>query len=282
MDLKEREVQFNKRWDIIITDSYEEAFLKFKTRILNVFKDIDSQVSAKSKREFCQYYAIPEKVRPSKNAKPRSSGIIESRLRLQNNEKEFYRLIEIILSLDISANGYSSNQPYDNTKKNIISDIEKAIKLSEVNVVMSVISKNNVILYPKGEELLDDELVNLPLSFLSPESAQHFVDALKFYESKNSIKSAESLRRTIEEFLKNKLENTKALKENTKSIEPILKGKGTNSQVAKITGQIFNYLDTYFNDNSKHNDGIISEEENEFLIYQVGVLLRYINNAIKN
>jgi hypothetical protein len=278
MDLKEREVQFNKRWDIRTTDSYEEAFSKFKTRILNVFKDIDFQVSSESKTKFCQYYAIPEKVRPSKNGKPRSSGLIESRLRMQNNEKEFYRLIEIILLLDISHDGFS-NRPYDTTKQNIIRGVEESIKLSEVNVSISIISKNNVILYPKGEELLDEELVDLPLSFLNAESAIHFVDALKFYESNSSIKSAESLRRTIEEFLKNKLENTKGLKENIVELLQKLKSDNRDPIIRNIIHKIFDYLDIYFNENSKHHDGDINEAENEFLIYQVGLLLRYINKV---
>lgn len=280
MDLKEREVQFNKRWDITTTDSYEEAFSKFKTRILNVFKDIDFQVSSESRTKFCQYYAISEKVRPSKNGRTDSSGIIELMLRQENNEKEFYRLIEIILLLDISKDGYSSNKIYDNTKKNIISDIEEAIKLSEVNVAIT--TGRDIYLYPKGEELLDEELVNVPLSFLNSESSQEFIDALKFYDSHNPIESAEKLRRTLEEFLRYKLNNKKGFKENIKDIEAALKQKGTNSQVASIIKTICNYLDHYFNDQSKHNRGNIIEEENEFLIYQVGVLLRYINNAIKN
>jgi hypothetical protein len=75
------------------------------------------------------------------------------------------------------------------------------------------------------------------------------------------------------------LNNEKGLKENRQAIEDILNAKGANSQVAKITGLIFNYLDHYFDSHSKHNRGVISEAENEFLIYQVGLLLRYINKV---
>ena len=42
----------------------------------------------------------------------------------------------------------------------------------------------------------------------------------------------------------------------------------------------FNYLDKYFNENSKHGDGNINEPENEFLIYQVGLFMRYIDKVI--
>jgi len=140
-----------------------------------------------------------------------------------------------------------------------------------------------VILYPKGEKELDNELVNFPLSFLDKDSGAHFVQALKFFQSKNFIKSAESLRRSLEEFLKKKLNNTKGLDANITELQKKLKSDGRDAQVRNIIGSIFNYLDQYFNDNSKHNDGDINNTENEFLIYQTGLLMRYIENQkIKN
>jgi len=45
--------------------------------------------------------------------------------------------------------------------------------------------------------------------------------------------------------------------------------------------QIFSYLDQYFNENSKHQDGDIDEIENEFLVYQTGLLMRCLNRVIK-
>ena len=59
-----------------------------------------------------------------------------------------------------------------------------------------------------------------------------------------------------------------------------LKSDKRDAQVRNIIGSIFNYLDQYFNENSKHNDGDIDDAENEFLIYQTGLLMRYLNNTI--
>lgn len=124
-------------------------------------------------------------------------------------------------------------------------------------------------------------MVNLPLSFLNKESTDHFVQALQFYQTKKHVKSAESLRRSLEEFLRNKLQNFKGLSANIKELQTKLKVDGRDAQVKNIIGSIFKYLDQYFNKNSKHNDGDIDDSENEFLIYQVGLLMRYLNNVMQ-
>lgn len=45
-----------------------------------------------------------------------------------------------------------------------------------------------------------------------------------------------------------------------------------------IIFQNFNFIDKYFNENSKHNDGDLQNFDNEFVIYQTGLLMRYIEN----
>ena len=130
---------------------------------------------------------------------------------------------------------------------------------------------------------MDEKLVNDVLEFLPTESSGHFVSALKFYEecgNENCIKSAESLRRALEEFLRFKLNNTMGLQQNIKETGKELKKRGGDAQIRNIIAQIFGYLDQYFNENSKHNDGEIDEPENEFLIYQIGLLMRYLNRIL--
>ena len=46
--------------------------------------------------------------------------------------------------------------------------------------------------------------------------------------------------------------------------------------IRNIISQVFSYLDQYFNENSKHANGDINNIENEFLIYRIGILMRYI------
>ena len=270
--------KFNKRWSITSTDSYEEAFSKFKTRILNIFKGIDQHVTDESISAFCQYYGIEEKWHTQMYGDHSWSTNIGDRLNGEDDEKEFYRLIELIFSLDITETwGYHQNIEY--SKNFLLRDVANAVELSDVNVSITV-SDGEVILYPKGEKELDKELVDSPLSFLNKESADHFIQALKFYQSKKHIKSAESLRRTLEEFLRHKLRNSKGLAANIAEFQTKLKSDKRDAQVRNIIGSIFNYLDQYFNENSKHNDGDIDDAENEFLIYQTGLLMRYLNNTI--
>lgn len=278
MNLKERMQKFNKRWNIVSTDSYDEAFKKFRTRVLNIFQGIDLHLTDASITEFCQYYGITERWQSQPYGDHTWSTNVIDRLNEENDEKEFYRLIELIFSLDIiSTVGYDRRYTY--SKDILFRDIVNAVELSDVNVSVTA-SDGEVILYPKGEKKLDEELVNSPLSFLNNESAEHFVQALQFYQSKKYIKSAESLRRSLEEFLRHKLKNSKGLDANIADLQKQLKSDKRDPQVRNILFQVFNYLDQYFNENSKHNDGDINDSENEYLIYQTGLLMRYINRNI--
>lgn len=266
---------FNKRWDITIEESYEVSFEKFKTRILNIFKDIDEHVTKESISAFCQYYGIEEIWSNSFYGDDSWSTNIIDRFKVENNEKEFYRLIELVFSLDITSTmGYDRRYTY--SRSILFQDVTNAIDLSDTNVSITV-ANEDVILYPKGEKEFDEELVNRTLGFLNDQSNQHFESALKLYQGNNPIKSAESLRRSIEEFLRYKLQNSNGLEANIKELQKTLKSDQREPQVRNIIFQTFTYLDQYFNENSKHNDGDIDPAENEFLIYQTGLLMRYIN-----
>ncbi|MDD2656799.1 MAG: hypothetical protein PHQ18_04530 [Patescibacteria group bacterium] len=278
MDLKEKMERYNKRWNIILDESSEESFNKFKTRILNIFNDIDHNVSVNSITTFCQYLGIQEKRYVNNfSGNSRSTHIID-KLSNESNEEEFYRIIEIIFCLDIIE---TSNYPFglSYSKNILLRKVIEAINFSNVNVSITE-DNGEIILYPKGEDLLDKELVNEPLSFFEGSVNEHFVDALKSYQAKKHIKSAESLRRCLEEFLKYELQNDKGFKANILEIQKKIKLDGRDAQVRNIIGTILNYLDDYFNENSKHNDGNIDDSENEFLIYQVGLLARYINKNL--
>lgn len=278
MDLKGRMESFNKRWNVTLSESYEEAFKKFKQRILNIFKNIDHHVTKESIATFCQYYGIHEKWESNIYRDHSWSENIANRLIKENDEKEFYRLIELIFALDItSTRGYRQEIEY--SKDLLFSEVVKAVDLSNVNVAITAI-KGEVILYPKGEKELDSELVDYTLTFLNKEAGDHFVQALQFYQAKNPVKSAESLRRTLEEFLRFKLNNSKGLDGNITELQKTLKADKRDAQVRNIILQAFSCLDQYFNENSKHNDGDIDDSENEYLIYQIGLGLRYINRVI--
>ena len=266
MNLKEHRGDFNRRWKINSKELPKESFRKFKQRVLNLFTDdIIDQLTEESIAQFCNTFGIK-----------RSRRTIIDHVEKTESISEICRILEIIFSLD-----FALHLPYYYHSK-VKQSIKEIIEMSDVNVAIGE-SKVRLITYPQGEKKLDDELVNQVLNFLNPQSNKHFKEALTFYQKNTPVKSAESLRRCLEEFLRYKLKNEKGLEKNIQTFQKQLKeNKGKNkSKIRDITFQTFNYLDDYFNENSKHKDGKIDEPENEFLIYQTGLLMRYIDRSLK-
>lgn len=278
MNLKEKMEKFNKRWNIDSTETPEESFEKFKMRILNIYKDIDEHLTDESIKNFCMFYGIIEDWNYSESNGSKWGINVINRINREKNLINLIKLLEVVLSLDLKSTYYRDlGKKYD--KDFLFEETLKALDYSNIGVEMVATKEGDVIFYPKGEEKLDNELVNVPLTFLNNESSDHFIQALNFYQSKNHIKSAESLRRSIEEFLRFKLNNKKGLNSNITELQRVLKEEGKDSQVRNIIQSIFGYIDQFFNENSKHNDGEIDDLENEFLIYQTGLLMRYINKT---
>lgn len=281
MNLKDKIKKFNQRWRIPYTKTNpQEEFIKFKARVLNFMHDIDSHVSESSVAIFCRFLGISEKWHHDR-FDPYSSAWgtnIKDRLIGESDETEFCKLLEIIFSLDVQTSSDGYRMTY--SKEILYRKLLQSIDFSNVNLATKALETGEIIFYPKGEEILDENLVDKVMEFLDDTSNSHFVEALKFYQAKKYIKSAESLRRALEEFLRHKLKNKKGLAENKSELGKSLKTSSTDAQIRNVIVQILGYLDQYFNENSKHNDGELDDAENEFLIYQTGLLLRYINRII--
>jgi len=272
---------FNKRWDITDDLTYEEKFKKFKVRVLNIFRDIDNLVTEKGISKFCQILGVPEHWEQSTYGYGKWSQNITGAFKKENNEKKFYFLLQIVFNLPI-PNDYRHHQTV-NVSRELLNQLIEALDFSNVNLAITV-KNNEIIFYPRGEKKLDQKLVDEVLSFLDTKSQEHFIQALNFYQrnnAKDAVKSADSLRRSIEEFLRLRLQNQKGLAANIKELQTHLKQDNRDPKIRSIIFQTISYLDEYFNENSKHQDGDINEAENEFLIYQSGVLMRYVNRAFK-
>lgn len=280
--LKKKIDAFNKRWDFVENLSHEEEFRKFKIRILNDFTRIDRFLDKENISLFCRALGIEEVWKSGYSSGNYSVNVITS-LKDETNEKKFYQIIELIFSLDIkNDHDYYAHQTTF-SKEILYSKTVQAVEFSNINLEITR-KEGEVILYPKGEKVFDEKLVNEVLSFLDKKSGEHFKSALKYYQAgnkKDAIESAESLRRTIEEFLRYKLDNPSGLHDNIKELFLGLKKDNRDPIIRNIIQRFFSYLDEYFNENSKHKDGDIDSNENEFLIYQAGVLLRYIEFAFK-
>lgn len=167
MTIKSKIQEFNKRWSITDNSSHEEEFKKFKTRVLNseIFSDIDSYMT-KGIMQFCQTLGVENRWEEGHNFDLVSKNIINA-LVSENNEKRFYRLLQIILCLPMIPR----------IREILFRDLAEAIEYSNINLAITV-KDDELILYPHGEKELDEKLVNEVLIFLNTESQKHFIEAL--------------------------------------------------------------------------------------------------------
>ena len=257
---------FCKRWSITTEEEYSENFRKFKIRVENIFRKIDFEVRDDGIDKFCNIIGIP--IVWKRGTHENYSQNIIDQIRQSYDEKSLYFVIQVIFWLPI----------YNKSK--YLQELTDAIDLSGVNLAFAD-DGEDVIFYPKGDAKLDEKLVNEVFNLLPQGSQIHLTDALKFYSNKKFTKCAGSLRRSVEELIKNVLNNDKGLKSNIDELQRQLKNDRADPNFRNILYQSLNYLDTYFNDNEKHRDGDIDEVECEALIYQSGLLMRYIYRIFK-
>jgi len=260
--------EFFKRWNVQISTEPSEEHQKFLVRISNAIQNHQT-IFNQIRYDFCKIIGTPYF--------PDRCGIRQYIFKL-DNELEFYFALQVILNL-LSGESLISGY-YSVEAEASINNLIEAIEISDINLTFLSSKNRKYILYPKGEKLLDEKLVDQVFNFLDQKSDKHFIQALEFYSKNSAIKSSESLRRCLEEFLRFKLGNAKGLKQNIEQLQTKLKSQKTDPQIRNIIFSTFSYLDQYFNENSKHKDGDISEAENEFLLYQIGLLTRYINKSI--
>lgn len=277
MDFKQKYKAFKKRFGIADAqlDPVKE-FQLFKQRILNVFELIDVQVEENGVARFCTL--LGKKIIRYQGVSKHFYNIRDA-LNSETDEAQFYFLIELIFSLPFVTESYNRRVFY---RHDLYQKVEEAFYISDINASITKI-KEEVIVYPRGEEVLDKGLIEDVFSFLNEASQKHFVAALNFYKQRTKesfIKSAESIRRCVEEFLRFKLDNQRGLVENIREIQKRFKDEKISTEIRNIITQVFSYLDKYFNENSKHNDGDIDEVENEFLLYQSGLLMRYMDKVL--
>ena len=152
----------------------------------------------------------------------------------------------------------------------IVNSSECGIKLKRI--------KEEVVSFPAGEKLLDKELVESPLSFLEAKPLDEFKKALKNFSDSKWEECSEKVRRTLEEYLRFKIETKKGLQAAIPELGKKLKELQDfpthlkNTQIA-----ILNTLDSNFNEASKHQSNTFGETECEFLIYQAGLIMRFLD-----
>lgn len=277
-----KEESFNKRWSIDDESDYDERFKKFKNGVINIFSRVDSILGEKLCEKFCTLNGLEFKIKIFSSLSPGHHTNIIDALKNESQEKLFYRFIQGIF--DVVKNNHAITKDY----YNYFEKIKEVAEVSGVNLALTMDDTTlEVILHPKGEKKLDKELIDSVFSFLDEKSNGKFKEALIFYEQKKHIDSGEKVRRCLEEFLRFKFANRKGLDANIKDLLQKISNKDAPEEKKKKLNELrnlihknFDYLDKFFNENTKHNDGEIYEAENEYLLYQAAILMRYIDKIL--
>lgn len=276
---KESRIRHNKKKkDITET----ERFSNFRNFIINEFKYIDNAIWFNELQAFCKKVTFGQ-IYPSQFG-DNTYDFISDILDKTQEPIEFLILLELIFKLDfqpmrrgqIRMNGEAM-------KKSYIDKIKEGIDITGVKYNLVIKENNEILFYPKGEINLDTKIIDKVFTFLDSKSNELYEDALSKYRVNTILsrnESAEKLRKSIEEFLRFKLKNKKSLKENINELQKKLKADTKSPQIRNIILQVLNYLDNYFNDKTKHHTEYIEESELQYLIYQIGILMKYINDIL--
>lgn len=163
------------------------------------------------------------------------------------------------------------------TKESLLQNLETALKASRIPYEL-IKDDNNYFAFPKGADELDASLINAPLEWMVeyPKSRGTFCRALKQYSNNEYTRDvADNLRKALEEFFQEFLENNKNLDNN---IIEIFRYLGNNSAEPEIASMMKSLLCSYNNLNNsaaKHNDKL-DPKYLEFLMYQTGLFIRMI------
>lgn len=160
----------------------------------------------------------------------------------------------------------------------ILNDSQKGRVVNTINdgnIGIRIIKNKDgdYITYPQGEPMLDEKVVDRALLSLDGDSAKEYKKALKAYASKRWNDSSENTRRTLEEYLRQYLNNKAGLEANSSKIGKFLKDADVAEHFRiSIVNQI-KTLENQYNSGSKHNSKTQGAAEAEYLIYSVGVIV---------
>lgn len=163
-------------------------------------------------------------------------------------------------------------------KSPILENIQKEgvaaiVNNESIGIRISKDKKGDYITYPQGEPMLDEKVVERTLLSLDGESANEYEKALKACASGKWNESSNHTRRSLEEYLRQYLNNTKGLKSNKTTIGSALKEAGVADHFRNSIINQLNTLDSHYNPGSKHGSNTQGVAEAEYLIYSVGIIV---------
>jgi hypothetical protein len=291
MQIQKRLKNHQRRWNISLTQ--EDEFFQFRYRLVSVLDTLYCRHLLENKyfdQKFRQFYNYVDPLIPGFIAiMPMSQSLDSSALFRRTyiyekiSECRSTRQIANFVQILFWALEEESFEPNDLSLR--IQREIKRISILTPNASFQIKQKGKqFIVYPSGDQLLDEEIINYTLSGLEdyPEVAKSFENALMIYQSGEVGKYRDlldNLRLALEQLLKKILRNGKSLENQNKILNDWLKEKRLHSQVVHLYGHLLRSYQQYQNDAVKHNDNneaMYSIDDVEFMIYLTGNFMRLI------
>jgi hypothetical protein len=261
---------FRKRWNVETTE--RDQFREFQSRALyTVMNVLESDLVSRPELSY-EYAKIIGRPPDLFTLRLPGQSIDETRV-WKVLEDPFLRPSEFMFHLEslfhLSFNGDVLMQ--------LAAGLREDIKTSGAPVVLAH-SHDKYIFYRKGARLLDEHVVNEDLEWLSdyPKALAAFENAL--VQSSNPSKQREtldSLRVSLENFLRQLLGNRKSLENNKDTLLKWMDDHGTNVETRDMVRQLFQFYCRYQNEHVKHGDGW-KPAEVDFILYLTATFIHLL------
>ena len=260
---------FRKRWDVDTTD--REQFREFQSRALHTVASVlGSDLVSRSDltNEYLRIIGQPPDFVAHRLARSANDTPIWHVLEYPIVWAwEFVFHLESLFHLSLAAE----------TLEQLATSLRENIEASGAPVVLAH-SKGSYIFYPKGVKLLDEHVVNADLEWLSdyPKALTAFKNAL--VQSSDSAKQREvldSLRVSLENFVRQLLGNRKSLENNKDALLKWMDDHNTNTETRNMMRELFQFYCNYQNNHVKHGDGW-KPAEVDFILYLTATFIHFL------
>lgn len=170
-----------------------------------------------------------------------------------------------------------------NRNTNTINFLYRFIKesLNSLNIQYELMEDGDeIFIFPKGADELDESLVSEPLQWLSsyPNSRTAFIKALKDYSSSKSDNAsvvADSFRKALERFFQEFFSNGRTLENSISDYCNFLKNHNVPKEIANNFNSLLNCYKDFNNNYAKHHDKT-STNVLEYIMYETGNIIRLL------
>jgi hypothetical protein len=272
MDESQRVHDFWSRWGHEPNPSQE--FNKFRVRMIEISKSI-----------WYDYFRVQERLRELLaliSGTPEGAHFYESGIyELLNKATTVFEVADAMRCL------LRTVEIFPTILNDCCNRIQTGFELSPTIMIQLVRHGSTATLYPVGARLLDAEVVEGNLAWLSkfPAVAKPFENALKAYATKDPNQyrnTLDNLRFALEQMVRTVLNNEKSLEKQKPEFLAWLKKNDAHTHIGNMYHELlFDHFTKYQNAAVKHEEDKYTPAEVEFMLYAVGTFLRFIQRLLE-